>query len=153
MKFNQSLHSDPSSLFSRAFRVSCCFGASRRTITNCDSISTFLTRSCFDDYVQEAKALSEEGSAVIPLIDSVMAFGYQTLLAASQQSKSSEMRRKAITYSRIALRSRDSVLRSPETLLKMQVREMSLRRHWPFVNSSDNSSNGRLKVSAGHSDS
>jgi len=112
-----------------------------------------MTRSCFDDYVQEAKALSEEGSAVIPLIDSVMAFGYQTLLAASQQSKSSEMRRKAITYSRIALRSRDSVLRSPETLLKMQVREMSLRRHWPFVNSSDNSSNGRLKVSAGHSDS
>ena len=118
------LHAKFISLFSRTFRVSSGFGASSRIITNCPSISTFLTRSCFDDYVQEANSLSGEGSAVIPLVDSVMAFGYRTLLAASQQSKSSEMRRKAIIYSSIALRSRDKVLRSPETLHKMQVRDI-----------------------------
>lgn len=57
----------------------------------------------------------------ISLIDSVMAFGYQAYLTITQRFISSEERRKADYYSRMALRSRGSVLRSPNTLLKVQV--------------------------------
>ncbi|GFF70639.1 hypothetical protein IFM62136_07884 [Aspergillus lentulus] len=64
-------------------------------------IPTFLTRSHFDNYVQQAReSPSIEGLAVIPLIDSVMAFGFQALAARSLPSAGSE--------------------RSPDTLLKMQ---------------------------------
>ena len=57
---------------------------------------------------------------LVSLIDSVMASGYQAYLAITQRFISSEERKKADCYSRIALRSRGSVLRSPNTLLKLQ---------------------------------
>ncbi|KAJ6182067.1 hypothetical protein N7485_000709 [Penicillium canescens] len=98
-------------------------------IENCKSacfeeplgISTFLTRSHFDNYVQQAReSPSIEGLAVRPLIDSVMAFGFQALTARSQPSAGSDVSRKAIARLRMALSSRDAVQRSPDTLLKMQ---------------------------------
>ncbi|KAJ6073380.1 hypothetical protein N7467_011465 [Penicillium canescens] len=85
-------------------------------------ISTFLTRSHFDNYVQQAReSPSIEGLAVRPLIDSVMAFGFQALAARSQPSAGSDVSRKAIARLRMALSSRDAVQRSPDTLLKMQL--------------------------------
>ena len=56
----------------------------------------------------------------ISLIDSVMAYGYQAFLTITQRFIGLEERKKADQYSRIALRSRASVLRSPNTLLKLQ---------------------------------
>ncbi|PKX88361.1 Zn(II)2Cys6 transcription factor [Aspergillus novofumigatus IBT 16806] len=90
-------------------------------------ISTFLTRSLFDNYVQQAReSPSIEGLAVKPLIDSVMAFGFQVLTARSQPSAGSDVSRKAIARLRMALSSRDAVQRSPDTLLKMQLTKLQM---------------------------
>ncbi|KAL4798021.1 hypothetical protein BDV19DRAFT_377232 [Aspergillus venezuelensis] len=84
-------------------------------------ISTFLTREHFDNYVQQAReSPSIEGSAVRPLIDSVMAFGFQALAARSQTPAGSDVCRKSIARLRMALSSRDAVQQSPDSLLKMQ---------------------------------
>ncbi|KAL4949357.1 hypothetical protein BDW69DRAFT_202898 [Aspergillus filifer] len=85
-------------------------------------ISTFLTRDHFDNYVQQGReSPSIEGSAVRPLIDSVMAFGFQALAAKSQPSAGSDVCRKSIARQRMALSSREAVQRSPDSLLKMQM--------------------------------
>lgn len=55
------------------------------------------------------------------LIDSVMSFGYQAYLTITQRFISSEERQKADHYSKMTLKSRGNVLRSPNTLLKLQV--------------------------------
>ncbi|KAL6229819.1 hypothetical protein BDW75DRAFT_234904 [Aspergillus navahoensis] len=91
------------------------------------NISTFLTESYFDNYVQQAReSPSIESLAVRPLIDSVMAFGFQALAARSQPSAGSDVSRKAITRLRMALSSRDAVRRSPDTLLKMQLTNLQM---------------------------
>nr|ANM86370.1 putative C6 transcription factor [Cladonia uncialis subsp. uncialis]AUW31185.1 putative C6 transcription factor [Cladonia uncialis subsp. uncialis] len=74
----------------------------------------------FDNLARESGGLFPETSMSIALIDSVMAFGYQAYLTVSQRFISSEERKKADFYSIIALRSRGSVLCSPNTLLKLQ---------------------------------
>lgn len=68
-----------------------------------------------------------------PLIDSVMAFGFQALVARSQSSAGSDVCRKAIARLRMALSSRDAVQRSPDTLLKMHVSQQLLKWIWPHV--------------------
>ncbi|KAL4885433.1 hypothetical protein BJY04DRAFT_205251 [Aspergillus karnatakaensis] len=85
-------------------------------------ISTFLTRSHFENYVQQARdSPSIEGLAVRPLVDSVMALGFQALAARSLPSVGSDVSRKAIARLRMALSSHDAVQRSPDSLLKMQM--------------------------------
>ncbi|GIJ90363.1 hypothetical protein Asppvi_009317 [Aspergillus pseudoviridinutans] len=51
-----------------------------------------------------------------------MAFGFQALAARSQPSAGSDVSRKAIARLRMALSPHDAVQRSPDTLLKMQIR-------------------------------
>ena len=98
----------------------------------------------FDKLAKETEGWSQEGSMSIPLIDTVMAFGYGAYLAESQHSISSEESKKAECYSRIALRSRSSILRSPNTLLKLQVGQ----KPWHFqlfcTKPPDTLSNGRF---------
>lgn len=77
--------------------------------------------SYFDNLVKEARGRSQGSLLSTSLVDSVMAFGYQAYLTTTQRFISSEERQKAGYYSRMALRSRGSVLRSPDTLLKLQV--------------------------------
>ena len=75
-----------------------------------------------------------------------MAFGYQAYLTITQRFISSEERKKADYHSRIALRSRGRVLRSPNTLLKLQASRNA--RHGRLLNadSPDNFSNGRFRL-------
>lgn len=61
----------------------------------------------------------------ISLIDSVIAFGYQAFLVMTKRFVRSDERKKADSHSRAALRSRVNVLRSPNTLLKLQVHDIS----------------------------
>ncbi|MCJ1285674.1 hypothetical protein MMC26_005015 [Xylographa opegraphella] len=89
-------------------------------IANNYSISNFLTMPYFDNLVKEAAGRSQGSSMSISLIDSVMAFGYQAYLTITQRFIHSEERKKADFYSRTALRSRARVLRSPNSLLKLQ---------------------------------
>ncbi len=110
-----------SSMFSKASRVIEIFPNSARVTENNYSISNFLTMLYFDNLTREIGGRFQEGSMSIALIDSVMAFGYQAYLTVSQRFISSEERKKAECYSIIALRSRGSVLCSPNTLLKSQV--------------------------------
>ncbi|RQM04530.1 hypothetical protein DH86_00004444 [Scytalidium sp. 3C] len=63
---------------------------------------------------------TQEGSISISLMDSVMVFGYQAYLTFSQRPVNSEERNRALQYAKIPLRSRGSILRSPNTLLKFQ---------------------------------
>ena len=77
--------------------------------------------SYFDKFFKEAGDRSQGDPMSISLIDSVMAYGYQAYLFITQRFISPEEKKKADLYSSIALRSRDSVLRSPNTLLKLQV--------------------------------
>ena len=109
-----------SSMLSTASRVTHIFPSYARVIANKDSISNFLTTPYFDNLVRETGGQSQEGSVSISLIDSVMAFGYQAYLTVSQRFISTEEKKKAQYYSRIALRSRGSVLLSSNTLLKLQ---------------------------------
>lgn len=74
-----------------------------------------------DSIVRETVGRTHEGSISISLIDSVMAFGYQAYLTFSQRPINSEERTRALQYAKIPLRSRGSILRSPNTLLKFQV--------------------------------
>ncbi|MCJ1279780.1 hypothetical protein MMC21_007604 [Puttea exsequens] len=83
-------------------------------------ISNFLTMPYLDSIVRETVSRPREGSTSISLIDSVMAFGYQAYLTVSQRFINSEERNRAQYYAKIPLRSRGSVLRSPNTLLKFQ---------------------------------
>lgn len=78
----------------------------------------------------------------ISLIDSVMAFGYQSYLTIMPRSVSSEERKKADYYSRLALRSRDNVLRSPNTLLKLHASPTLQPCQLLNTNYPDNFSNG-----------
>ena len=74
-----------------------------------------------DSIIRETLGRTREGSMSISLIDSVMAFGYQAYLTISQRSINSEERKRVHQYAKIPLRSRSSILRSPNTLLKFQV--------------------------------
>lgn len=74
-----------------------------------------------DSIVRENVGHPQEGSISISLIDSVMAFGYQAYLNFCQRPVSSEERNRAVQYAKIPLRSRGSILRSPNNLLKFQV--------------------------------
>ena len=109
-----------SSMLSTTSRVIQIFPNPARVIANHYSISNFLTMPYFDNLVREIGGRSQEGSMSTSLTDTVMAFGYQAYLTVSQQFISSEEVKKAECYSRIALRSRGSVLCSPNTLLKLQ---------------------------------
>jgi len=73
-----------------------------------------------DIIVRENVGRNQEGPISISLIDSVMAFGYQAYLTFSQRPVNSEERNSALQYAKIPLRSRGSILRSPNTLLKFQ---------------------------------
>ena len=57
-------------------------------------------------------------------MDSVMAFGYQSYLTVMQRFVSPEEKKKAGFYSRIALRSRGNVSKSPNTLLKLYASQL-----------------------------
>jgi len=103
--------------------------------------------SYFDNLIKEAEGRSQGSSMSISLIDSVMAFGYQAYLAITQRFISSEERKKADYYSRIALRSRGSVLRSPNTLLKLRVSRTPKHCQLLNANCPDNFSNGRFNSS------
>ncbi|KAH8804517.1 hypothetical protein F5884DRAFT_884048 [Xylogone sp. PMI_703] len=83
-------------------------------------ISNFLTKSCFDKYMKEARGRSPGNSVLISLIDSVMAFGYQAFLKSTQRFVSTDEKRKANYYCLMTLNSYASVLNSPDTLLKLQ---------------------------------
>lgn len=85
----------------------------------------------------------------ISLIDSVMAFGYQAYLAITQRFRSSEERKKADCYSRIALRFHGDALRSPNTLLKLQVSPRFQYCRLFDANCPDTFSNGRFHASKG----
>lgn len=74
-----------------------------------------------------------------------MAFGYQAYLNATRRFIGLEERKKADGYARIALRSRGSVLRSPNTLLKLQASRTPKQCPMLNANGPDNSSNGRFK--------
>lgn len=111
------------------------------------SISNFSTMSYFDNLVKEAGGRSQGSSMSISLIDSVMAFGYHAYLTITQRFIRSEERKKADCYSRIALRSRGSVLRSPNTLLKLQASRTPQHCQLLNANCSDNTSNGRFNSS------
>ena len=115
-----------SSMFSKTSRVIQIFPNSARVTANNHSISNFLTISYFDNLARETGGRILESSMSIALIDSVMAFGYQAYLTISQRFISSEERKKTDCYSMIALRSRGSVLCSPNSLLKLQVSRVSL---------------------------
>lgn len=57
----------------------------------------------------------------VALINAVMAFGYQAHLAFSERPATSEEKSRALQYAKIPLRSRYSILSSPNNLLKFQV--------------------------------
>ena len=109
-----------SSMLPTTDRVIEIFPNPARLIANNYSISNFLTMPFFDNLCRETGGRSQGGSISTSLIDTVMAFGYRAYLNISQHVIISEESKKAENYSRIALRSRDSVLRSPNTLLKLQ---------------------------------
>lgn len=71
--------------------------------------------------MKEARRRPQGNSVLISLIDSVMAFGFHAFLKSSRRFVSPNEKKEADHYSRIALGSHDSVLRSPNTLLKLQV--------------------------------
>ncbi|KAL9079456.1 MAG: hypothetical protein Q9157_001665 [Trypethelium eluteriae] len=81
----------------------------------------------------EARDRSQGGSMLTALIDSAMAFGYQACITASQRFISLEERAKALSYSKSALRSRGSVLHSPDTLLKLQASQSFQRSIWRML--------------------
>ena len=81
----------------------------------------------------------------IALINSVMAFGYQAYLTVSQRFISSEERKKAECYSITALKSRGSVLCSPNTLLKLQVSQNPQHYQLLSTNCLDTFGNGPSK--------
>ena len=109
-------------MLSTASRVIHSFPNFAGVIVNIYSIPNFLTMSHFENLVKEATSRSQGSSMLTTLIDSVMASGYQAYLTSTQRFTNPEERKKADCYSsRIALRSRGSVLRSPNTLLKLQV--------------------------------
>ncbi|KAH8585600.1 hypothetical protein B0O99DRAFT_646535 [Bisporella sp. PMI_857] len=83
-------------------------------------IANFLTRLCFDKYLKDARNSHQANPILIHLIDSVMAFGYDTLVKSTQSFVDPEKKRKAGCYSKMALNSRGSVLRAPNSLLKLQ---------------------------------
>lgn len=134
-----------SSMFSKTSRVNQIFPNSARVTANIHSISNFLTMPYFDNLARESGGLFPETSMSIALIDSVMAFGYQAYLTVSQRFISSEERKKADFYSIIALRSRGSVLCSPNTLLKLQVSRVSLHYQLLSTNFPDTFGNGPSK--------
>ena len=109
------------SMLPTASRVSRALPNTFRMIASVDSISNFLKMPYLDNIIRETLGRTREASIAISLIDSVMAFGYQAYLALSQRSISPEERKRALQYAKIPLRSRGSLLRSPNTLLKFQV--------------------------------
>ena len=115
---------------------------STRIATKDYSISNFLTKLQLDSYMKDARGRSQGSSMLISLIDSVMAFGYQAFLTITQRSVASDERKKADYYSKTALRSRSSVLRSANTLLKLQVSLLLRHCRTLRANRVDNSSNG-----------
>ena len=125
-------------------RVIQTFPNATRVIANSHSISNFLTMPYFDDLAKETECWSQEGSMSESLIDTVMAFGYGAYLAGSQHSISPEESKKAEFYSRIALRSRSSILRSPNTLSKLQVGQKPFHLQLARTKSPDTLSNGQF---------
>ncbi|KAH8588738.1 hypothetical protein B0O99DRAFT_638470 [Bisporella sp. PMI_857] len=83
-------------------------------------IANFLTRLCFDKYLKDARNTHQANPILIHLIDSVMAFGYNALVKSTQSFVDPEKKRTADYYSKMALNSRGSVLRAPNSLLKLQ---------------------------------
>ncbi|KAL3417086.1 integral membrane protein duf6 [Phlyctema vagabunda] len=83
-------------------------------------VPNFLNRSYFDKYMKDARGQPQGNSVLISLIDSVMAFGFHALLKSSRRFVSPGEKKEADCYSRIALSSQASVLRSPDTLFKLQ---------------------------------
>lgn len=83
-------------------------------------IPNFLTMPYLDTIVRENVGRTQEGSISVALIDAVMAFGYQAHLAFSQRPVTSEEKARALQYAKIPLRSRHSILSSPNNLLKFQ---------------------------------
>ena len=84
-------------------------------------ISNFLTVSFFDNLVKEARDWSQGSSMSRSLIDSVMAFGYQAYLTTIQRLIRLEEKTRAENYVKTALRCYTNVIRSTNTLLKLQV--------------------------------
>ena len=134
-----------SSMFSETSRVIQILPNSARVTANNYSISNFLTMPYFDNIARETGGRFSEGSMSIALIDSVMAFGYQAYLTLSQRFITPEERKKADCYSIIALRSRGSVLCSPNTLLKLQVSRVPLHYQVLSTNFLDTFGNGPSK--------
>jgi hypothetical protein len=86
------------------------------------SVPIFLTRSYFDNYMKEARGRPQGNAVLISLIDSVMAFGFHAFSRSSRRFVSPDEKEEADHHSRIALSSHARVLRSPDTLFKLQVR-------------------------------
>lgn len=99
-----------------------------------------------DSLARETEDWSQEGSMSVSLIDSVMAFGYGAYVADSKHSISSEESKKAEYYSKIALRSRNSILCSPNTLSKLQVDQIPRQFQLFCANPPGPLSNGRFKL-------
>ena len=89
-------------------------------ISDSHSISNFLTRSCFDKYLKDARKRPQASPMLMRLIDSVMAIGYDALVKSAQSFVDPEKKKKADYYCQLALNSRCSVLRAPDSLLKVQ---------------------------------
>ncbi|KAI9691645.1 MAG: hypothetical protein M1822_007716 [Bathelium mastoideum] len=84
------------------------------------SISEFLPRSSFDNYVEQARGRSQGSLLLTSLISSVMAVGYCALLTCKQRAVGLDERKQANYYAKLALRSRNAVANSPDSLLKLQ---------------------------------
>jgi hypothetical protein len=133
-------------MFQPTSRVTQVFLNSLNIWTNCYSISNFLTRPCFDKYMKQARGWSAGNSVLISLIDSVMAFGFHAFLKSTKRSMSPDEKRKAEYYSLTALNSYESVLCSPDTLLKLQVGQIFGSVRYINTNRPDNFSNGHLQT-------
>ncbi|KAH8593161.1 hypothetical protein B0O99DRAFT_628237 [Bisporella sp. PMI_857] len=83
-------------------------------------IANFMPQLCFDKYLKDARNTHQANPILIHLIDSVMAFGYNALVKSTQSFVDPEKKNKADYYSKMALNSRGSVLRAPNSLLKLQ---------------------------------
>jgi hypothetical protein len=86
-----------------------------------NSVSNFLTKSLFLKYIKDVRGRLQGNLVLMSLIDSVLAFGFDALKS-SRQFASPDEKKKADSYSRMALSSYGGVLRSTNTLLKLQVR-------------------------------